>query len=112
MRRSEQKGHDTKETIPTFSAFILPDKEVETAANGYGAAIGNCWDGEENSASFRVRMTIEADVRPVNMVRVGGRWCLSFVVGIDGSDEWTFATEVGDGGSLSFEEAANRLVGA
>ena len=111
MRRNEQKGREPQNGIPTFSAFVLPDTDIDETTDKYGVALHNCWDGEKQATPFRVRMTVEAEVRPMDLVRVDGRWCLSFVV-IPPNDahEWSFAVEVGDGGAFSFEEAVNRLV--
>ena len=98
--------------IPAFNAFILDDTTLDPTPGGGQVYFfgGSDEDADKAAGNFRARVTIEADFRPLDMVRIGGKWCLCFVPTSD--ENPTFAVECGPGKVWTMEEAASRLCGA
>lgn len=104
--------------IPEFKAFPIDEKAWDETRDGYNVYLDPSGPGErdESPAIFRASLSIEAEVRPLQLARIGGRWCLCFSIVSPNEHERKsecplFAVECGDGGGMSLEEAANRLYG-
>jgi hypothetical protein len=89
-------------------AVVLSEGDCDETENGASVWLnrGSDWDG----VPFRVRMTVEAEARPLALIRVNGKWYLQFDV--QGNQSPMFGVELGEGGALSFERAAELLADA
>lgn len=104
--------------LPTFKAFVLNDNLIDETPDGYGLVLHFSGTGEREASEsiFRARLVINAEIRPLFIFRMDGKWCLNFEIGGPKGEyafapAETFAVECGEESGLSFEEAARHLFG-
>lgn len=114
MRKAQERmGTDAPRYV--FAAHIFPDNAaIDETPVGRELALfpfDYAEQGSPNDNPIPVRFTVTAKIRPLDLVRVGGKWFLQF--DIEKMSESIFAVECGDANApLPFEEAASILFGA
>ena len=62
------------QTLPVLECSILPDSAIDETPSGNSAFLSTGGDGRP--PSFRARVSFEATLRPLDLVRIGGKWHL------------------------------------
>ena len=96
---------------PSFHAVLMPeDGIIDKDPNGYEIAIDRIGAGECTPAEMLAQITITATIRPLDIIRMKGKWFLQFAFAPDDGGAASgpvFGVEIGAG--LSFEDAARYL---
>ena len=108
--KAGRKAETKVDALPAWECFVLDESKCDETPEGQEMFFEPPQDF--HPASVPVRLTLTAEVRPLNLLRRGGRWCLSFdLKGCDGCASPVLAIECGEGGPLSLEEAAQLFFG-
>lgn len=107
--KAGRKTESKVDALPAWECFVMDDSELDETQEGQQMFFELPEDYVP--ASVPVRLTFTTEIRPLNLLRRRGRWCLSFLFkGHDGESP-TMAIECGPGGPLSLEEAASLFYG-
>lgn len=100
----------TATAIPCWECVAIPDSETDATKKG-DAVYMNPGSEDYNPAPFPVRITMTTLAKPMNFVRSGGKWYLSFTLLPGPVEDAGYAVEIGEGGQVTFEEAARLAFG-
>lgn len=111
MSKAVRKKDSLAAMPRALECFVVKDSEWDETPDG-AEMFFSAPEGIK-PAPVPVRLTIAANIRPANLIRRRGRWCMTFDL-LDMEDEEEpamLAVECGEGGPLSLEEAAQLFFG-